>query len=222
MYKASIVGSLVVSVATVLSTACFGWSTGIGIIDNNVPSAAKDPGTVLKDPVGALTDLAGKGIPGLDKAIEKALPQEKKNIANAVLTTGFVTRPLGPIGDLVTFSVLVQPRPNTSAEARNVPVRAEPPKPKPNKYVVTVDCIVQRSDKSLEAYSIKLPAGLPNDFKGLKAGDIFTFKASGVCPTVGGEKSLPTVVSTFRGIGIDPLAVEGKEFKYFFTATPAA
>jgi hypothetical protein len=42
------------------SSAALAWSTGIGIIDNNVPEVVKNPEVALKNPVEAVIDLAAK------------------------------------------------------------------------------------------------------------------------------------------------------------------
>lgn len=113
---------LVISATALLtvfaSNTALSWSTGIGIIDNNVPKVVKNPEVILKDPVGAVSDLAAKsGCWGCDKIVEKALPEEKRKIANTIITTGFVTTAtLGPVGSIITLGVLVASGANAEAE----------------------------------------------------------------------------------------------------------
>jgi hypothetical protein len=190
------------------------WSTGIGIIDNNVPQVLKDPGVVLKDPIGAVSDLAAKtGCYRCDVVIDKALPPEKRVIANAVITTGFVTAPLGPIGTLITLGVLVAPGPNQEAHGRDVPVPTKATPSSANHYSINVDCIVQRPNKRIEAYSIAAINGIES----FRPGDTIMLTASKVCTeyNVGDTSSVTSATVVFGGAAVDPTAVTGKEFKYY-------
>jgi hypothetical protein len=196
----------------------YAWSTGIGIIDNNIPHVIKDPGVLLKDPIGAVTDLASKtGCYRCDVVINQALPEDKRQIANAVITTGFVTSPLGPIGSIITLGVLFSPGPNQEAQGKDIPVPTTNAPPTGNVYQVAVDCIVQRPGGRIEAYSVQSIAQIQS----FKKGDTLNLSAPKVCSeyNVGDVHSVTSASMKMTGVAIDPSAVVGKEFQDYLIGT---
>jgi len=202
------------------SSAALAWKTGIGIIDNNVPKAIQNPEMIIKDPVGAAADaLAKSGCYNCDKIVEKALPEEKKAIANAILTTGFVTSPLGPVGGILTLAVIVQAAKDKPVVSKDIPVNIPPSDLTGTTIEGTFDCIVQLSNKRINAFAIQKPAM----FDQMTRGDKVNLHAPKVCPeynSASGETSSVTSATIkLEGAASDPLAVEGKEFKYMISGS---
>lgn len=217
MKRLMIIAILTAALASFVATSVGAWSTGIGIIDNNVPQVAKDPSVIFKDPVHAVTDLAAKtGCYRCDTVIEKAVPAKQREIANAIIVTGFVTSPLGPVGNIITLGVLVG-QPNQEVQNREVPVHVEPA-PAGKEYVTIVDCLVQRPGNRIEAYAVKRPI----DAEKFSRGDYLTITAAKVCTEydVADVHAVSKVRMQLNGASTDEFAKD-QQFKYFYIGTAA-
>lgn len=173
-------------------------------------------GPVFKSPGEILGNVAAGAICGplCVAAFNKMSPQDRANVTNALTTGGFVVLTASDPVLGLTIALLTA-KDDSGGHNVNVPEHGGPPTGK--SWSLSVDCIVQRNNGDVVAFSIK-------DYEHhgeISRGDKVTLSAP-ICPQYNGEnsKSVTRINVLIKGLSTDDAAKAG-DIKYYLSGSPA-
>jgi hypothetical protein len=203
-----------VSQACAFSFEIPGTNTSVHVGEGGPP--VRQHGPVFKSPGEILGDAAAGAVCGAlcVAAFNKMSPQDRANVTSALTTGGLVVLTASDPLLGITLALLTS---KDDAGGHNVNIQEKDSPPTGKSWTVSVDCIVQRKNGDIVAFS---KAEYQHHGEILR-GDKVSLTAP-MCPQYDGDtsKSVTSISIQIRGLSTDDLAKPG-DTKYYLSGAPA-